>query len=94
MYFSRYSVSIQGNLIRSSKERASWANRWCTSQKTITPETILALYKKLEADLPGKVAVKIHSGEEGNQNYLRPEYVAPLVAEVNGALHGCSKEVG
>ncbi|TGY62740.1 hypothetical protein E5334_04890 [Muricaecibacterium torontonense] len=33
MYFSRYSVSIQGNLIRPPKERASWANRWCTSQK-------------------------------------------------------------
>lgn len=58
--------------------------------KTITPETILALYKKLEADLPGKVAVKIHSGEEGNQNYLRPEYVAPLVAEVNGTIVECN----
>ena len=40
--------------------------------KEITPESVLRMYRVLEKDLPGRVAVKIHSGEEGNQNYLRP----------------------
>lgn len=37
--------------------------------KTITPESVIELYKKLEKELPGKVAVKVHSGEQGNQTF-------------------------
>lgn len=40
--------------------------------KEITPENVVKLYKELGVELPGRVAVKVHSGEEGNQNYLRP----------------------
>ena len=42
--------------------------------REITPEKVVALYHALQIDLPGKVAVKVHSGEKGNQNYLHPEF--------------------
>ncbi len=42
--------------------------------RKITPETVVKLYHALNITLPGKVAVKIHSGEKGNQNFLRPEF--------------------
>lgn len=47
--------------------------------KNITPENVVKLYKKLSVKLPGKVAVKVHSGEEGNQNYLHPEFMRPMI---------------
>ena len=37
----------------------------------LTPEAVVKMYRQLGIDLPGKVAVKVHSGEDGNQNYLR-----------------------
>ena len=40
--------------------------------------------------LPGKVAVKVHSGEEGNQNYLHPEFMCPMVEEVDGTIVECN----
>ncbi len=43
--------------------------------KELTPEAVVKLYKRLRVELPGKVAVKVHSGEDGNQNYLRPEFM-------------------
>ena len=46
--------------------------------RTITPEKVLELYKLLGAELPGKVAMKVHSGEVGNQNFLRPEFWRPV----------------
>ena len=42
--------------------------------RSITPEKVLELYKMLNKELPGKVAVKVHSGEVGNQNFLRPAF--------------------
>ena len=42
--------------------------------KEITPESFVRLYDALGVHLDGNVAVKLHSGEEGNQNYLRPEF--------------------
>ena len=58
--------------------------------RTITPETVLALYKKLGKDLPGKVAVKVHSGEKGNQNFLRPDFWKPMIEYVNGTGVECN----
>ena len=58
--------------------------------KEITPENVVKMYKALGRELPGKVAVKLHSGEEGNQNYLRPEFVKPMVEYVNGAVVECN----
>ena len=58
--------------------------------KEITPETVIKMYKALGVELPGKVAVKVHSGEEGNQNYLRPEFMKPMVEYVNGTVVECN----
>ena len=51
--------------------------------KEITPENVVKMFKKLEKELPGKVAVKVHSGEEGNQNYLRPEFMKKIMNGLN-----------
>lgn len=58
--------------------------------REITPENVIKLYEKLGKKLPGKVAVKVHSGEEGNQNYLRPEFMKPMVEHVNGTIVECN----
>lgn len=58
--------------------------------KEITPESVVKMYEKLGVDLPGKVAVKLHSGEQGNQNYIRPEFVKAIVEKVNGTVVECN----
>ncbi len=58
--------------------------------KDITPEAVLRLYGALGADLPGKVAVKLHSGEVGNQNFIRPDFWQPMVQKVNGTIVECN----
>lgn len=52
----------------------------------ITSESLLEIYKKLNMDLKGKVAVKVHSGEKGNQNYLKPLFYKELIDYVNGTV--------
>ena len=58
--------------------------------KNITPEAVLEIYKKLNITLDGKVAVKLHSGEKGNQNYIRPEFVKPIIDFVGGIVVECN----
>lgn len=58
--------------------------------KEITPENIIKAYEVLEKKLPGKVAVKMHSGEKGNQNYLRAEFVKDVIHHVNGTVVECN----
>lgn len=58
--------------------------------KEITPENIVKMYEVLEKHLIGKVAVKLHSGERGNQNYIRPEMVKDIVEHVNGTVVECN----
>ena len=58
--------------------------------KDITPENIIKAYKILGKKLPGKVAVKMHSGEQGNKNYLRPEFVKDIVDYVKGTVVECN----
>ncbi len=58
--------------------------------KELTPESVVKMFKVLEKDLPGKVAVKVHSGERGNQNYLRPEFMKPMVEYVKGTVVECN----
>ena len=58
--------------------------------KEITKESLIKIYEKLGVNLKGNVAVKLHSGEKGNQNYLRPEFVKPLVDHVNGTVVECN----
>jgi uncharacterized Fe-S center protein len=54
--------------------------------KEITPESLMKIYHRLGHHPSGKVAVKLHFGEVGNENYLSPELVRPLVEEVNGTF--------
>ena len=58
--------------------------------KEITPEKVVEIFKKLNVELDGKVAVKLHSGEKGNQNYIRPEFVRPIIDLVNGTVVECN----
>lgn len=58
--------------------------------KEITPESLVKIYEALGVKLKGKVAVKLHSGEEGNQNYLRPEFAKAIVEKVNGTVVECN----
>ena len=62
--------------------------------RTITPEKVVEAYHKLGITLPGKVAVKIHSGEKGNQNFLHPEFWKPMVDELNGTIVECNTAYG
>lgn len=58
--------------------------------KEITPEAVLKLYDAMGVSLPGKVAVKLHSGEVGNQNFIRPEFWKPMVEKVGGTIIECN----
>lgn len=58
--------------------------------KEITPESLIKIYEAVEKKLEGTVAVKMHSGEKGNQNYLRPEFVQDIVKHVNGTVVECN----
>lgn len=56
----------------------------------LEPNSLVKLYKKLGVELPGNVAVKLHSGERGNQNYLKPEFVKEIIEYVNGTVVECN----
>lgn len=58
--------------------------------KDISPESVIKVFEALSVELPGKVAVKVHSGEEGNQNYLHPEFMRPMVEKVDGTIVECN----
>ena len=58
--------------------------------REITPEKVLELYKKAGKELPGKVAIKLHSGEKGNQNFLGPEFWKPVIEHVGGTVVECN----
>lgn len=58
--------------------------------KDITPENVLKLYQKLEKELKGNVAVKLHSGEAGNQNFIGPDLWKSVVENVGGTVVECN----
>lgn len=58
--------------------------------KEITSQAMIKLYETLGVTLQGNVAVKLHSGEEGNQNFLRPEFVKEMVDYVKGTVVECN----
>lgn len=58
--------------------------------REITPEKVLELYKMLGKNLEGRVAVKVHSGEKGNQNFLKPDFWKPVVDFVGGTVVECN----
>ncbi len=58
--------------------------------KVISPEKVLELYKLAGKELGGRVAVKVHSGEKGNQNFLTPDFWKPVVDYVKGTVVECN----
>ena len=58
--------------------------------RTITAEKVLELYKMVDKKLPGKVAIKLHSGEKGNQNFLKPDFWRPVIDYVGGTVVECN----
>ncbi len=58
--------------------------------RNITPEKVLELYKLLGKELSGNVAIKVHSGEPGNQNFLKPDFWKPIVDAVGGTIVECN----
>ncbi len=58
--------------------------------KTLTPERVIDIYEALGVELKGRIGVKVHSGEEGNQNFLRPEFLKPMIEYVNGTVIECN----
>lgn len=58
--------------------------------KEISSEKVLELFKKVGKELGGKVAIKVHSGEEGNQNFLKPDFWKEIIDYVNGTVVECN----
>lgn len=58
--------------------------------KNITPEELVRLYDAVGKELEGRVAIKVHSGEVGNQNFLRPEFFRPIIERVGGTVVECN----
>ena len=58
--------------------------------KNITSNNLIKLYDLLGVKLSGNVAVKVHSGEKGNQNYLHPEFLKEIIEYVNGTVVECN----
>ena len=58
--------------------------------KEITPESLIKIYKIINSPLTGNIAIKLHSGEDGNQNYVKPEFVKDLIDYVNGIVVECN----
>ena len=58
--------------------------------REITPENVIKAYDLLNKKLEGKIAVKVHSGEKGNQNFLHPLFLKPIVEHVNGLVVECN----
>ncbi len=58
--------------------------------KELSPESVIRMYRALGIALPGRVAVKVHSGEKGNQNFLRPEFLRPMIEAVRGTVVECN----
>ena len=58
--------------------------------KDVSSESLVKIFEALNVELPGKVAVKLHSGEKGNKNFLKPEFVKSLVEKVGGTVVECN----
>ena len=58
--------------------------------KELTKEAVLKMYQVLEKDLKGNVAIKVHSGEAGNQNYIKPEMYEDVINHLSGTIVECN----
>lgn len=60
----------------------------------ITPEKVLDMFRLVDKTLPGNIAIKLHSGEKGNQNFLGPEFWKPVIDYVGGTVVECNTAYG
>ena len=58
--------------------------------REITPEKLIEIYEKLGVELPGKVGVKVSTGEDGSKGYLKADLIGPLVKKLNGTILECN----
>lgn len=58
--------------------------------KDVTPNGLLKLFDALRPNLKGNIAIKLHSGEKGNTNFLKPEFFAPLINKIGGTVVECN----
>ena len=58
--------------------------------RNITPDELVRLYDAVGVKLSGRIAIKVHSGEVGNQNFLRPEFFRPIIEKVGGTVVECN----
>ena len=58
--------------------------------REITPEKLIEIYEKLGIELPGKVGVKVSTGEDGAKGYLKADLIGPLVKKLNGTILECN----
>ncbi len=58
--------------------------------KDINSKNIVEIYKKLNINLEGNVAIKLHSGEKGNQNFLRPDFYEEIINHLNATVVECN----
>ena len=60
----------------------------------VNSEALIKLYdylmKEEQVDISGKIAIKLHSGEVGNQNFLRPEFLKPIIDHIGGTVVECN----
>ena len=57
--------------------------------KEISPEALIKIYHALGVELPGKVGVKVSTGEDGAKGYLKADLIAPFVKSLNGTIVEC-----
>ena len=62
--------------------------------RDLSPEKVVEMYNALGIELPGKVAVKLHSGEKGNQNFLGPDFWRPMIDKIGGTVVECNTAYG
>ena len=62
--------------------------------KKIEPESLIKLYQKLNVNLEPEIAIKVHTGEEGNQNYIKPDFYKYLVNYLDGVVVECNTAYG
>ena len=62
--------------------------------KKITPENLIKVYEALGVKLPGKVGIKVSTGEDGAKGYLKADLIAPFVKSLNGTIVECNTAYG
>ena len=88
LYFIDFLKIFKYNKLRN--ERSDILSAKVYFSKVITPRKVIELYKAVGKELAGNVAIKVHSGEKGNQNFLTPEFWRPIIEHVGGTVVECN----